>query len=457
MPWCTTPIAASDLISETKVGINGDDATVVFATGSSPWTLATLVSLLNDNLGANGPWSLVDGCVCTEDTTVTSLDLVSIPSSYAMSEKNEVDPAIQACLDCFEEIFGCDLLDLLPDAPEPEELVKADIAAAVLAGIDSLPDQPAQQIISAEIVGWNQSGTPDQWDPPTDFGTPVPALGAIVNPAGIPGQQIGSLFIDPNLPAGSTTFDLTYTILDSTGGMGSVYAVEKSTGIQVPGGGYASGAGGPTQGPVPFDHTVSFVIPPTVDATDVCVVIDAFGVAPIAPSQWGADEIDPSPEALVVVTPSPCANAAICFEDIFGCTISELVSADEAAAGGGVVVEPTEEVQICVAEGMAVIDGVAGTLTYQCGVISAINKVGVGVYDIGFSTPLALPYPVQITVEESGTTDDIMHSYTAGANLVRVILGEQDNGTGAGVPRDRTFSLQVGAKTVTALSPLGGN
>lgn len=265
-------------------------------------------------------------------------------SAEALAELLEDDSA--GTLGCWAKIFGLDADELA--AFLGACLTKENIAAAINAGI--VPGgEGGTQTISAELIGWQEIS--QVWGNTTDhWGTPVPALGAVVNPAGTPGEEIGTLWIDPNLPAGATSFDLTYTILDATGGMGTVVAVEKSTGTQVPGGGYPPGAGGPAQGPVPFDHTVSFTIPAGVDPTDVCVVINAFGVFYEEPNTWGQDEIDPNPETLIVVTPSACAGALECFEAIFGCSLGEMLSADPSSPLSGLDLLTKEDVLTCIIE-----------------------------------------------------------------------------------------------------------
>lgn len=349
MAWCI-PITWGEPFVGNVVGVPYGGGitpnTVQNHTAGPGGTNADMVKDWNDESVPQGiTFSVVEGpdglCICAETNEGVEppvgikivTDGVSQSDTFSEISKEDVvepptDEKKSFIEKCFEIIFGCTFSSMLAAC-----LNKAGLATAIQSEY-SEPGGPVAQTFNGEIIGWNQS-TSGNWLY-GDWGTPVGTIGATVNPAGTPGQQIGTLFVDPNLPpnpplpaAPATSFDFTYTVEDSTGGMGTVGAVEKSTGLQIPGGGYPAAAGGPTQGPVPFDHTVSFTIPAGVDPSDICIVFNAFGVAPAAPSAWGADEINPSTESLIAVTPSQCAPAVACFEDIFGWSIDDMVTTPE--------------------------------------------------------------------------------------------------------------------------------
>lgn len=115
---CTDIIPADALNVSTKVGINGDNSTITFAV-LAPWTLAQLAAELNASAVHGTGWTVSGDQLCTDDATVTSLDLVSIPLTFPLGdvggETGEAEPALRmiGCLD--QDILDklCDIADLL--------------------------------------------------------------------------------------------------------------------------------------------------------------------------------------------------------------------------------------------------------------------------------------------------------------------------------------------------------
>lgn len=325
MAWCVIP-PWPDPVTGPNLNISvfgGDHPGGLDIQFGSPSTWAEIVNLLNDRDRENDNlWSINNGCICVEGPNLPA----SIKHDYegggvinfAEIEKAEVDPEIQACLDCFEQLFGCSFLDMIPaDMP----LTKASIVAAIQAGLTPGEGEPEPTSVTATIIG-SVLGLPGAFIPGTS--TIPDELSPAVNPS-CEADDFGWLVVDLNLPETTqlpTTAATTYTVIDAAAGMGTVYIVDKSTDT-VLGQSYPPGAGG--QGnttAVPFDHTISYTIPAGASPEDVCMVFNAFGQA----GAWegSCDEIGPG-ETIVTVTPNPCASAIACFEEMFGCAIEDMI------------------------------------------------------------------------------------------------------------------------------------
>lgn len=203
------------------------------------------------------------------------------------------------------------------------------ISNALLEG-QAEPGGPEQQVFNGELQGTilPDGGTfngvnifgLNQWDeiahPPENF-----SIGPIINPAcgGPDGSaDIGTLVINPNLPADltATSFDLTIEILDNSAGLGGMFLFCEST-LEV------------------FEATQSAYNSTTTwdisnapcDPDDIRVGISAFGATSSYPVT-SCDEINPVPETIVVVTPSACLAAAACAESLFGCSIGDMLLAN---------------------------------------------------------------------------------------------------------------------------------
>lgn len=209
-------------------------------------------------------------------------------------------------------------------------LTKAKLAEIIQSG-QADPGGPAPQTFNGSLQGTilsdggNFNGVNlfgnNQWDqaahPASNF-----SIGPLINPAcGGPNgsAQIGTIVINPNLPAGLTadSFDLTIEILDNSAGLGGMFLF-CVTDLQ-------------TFGPIQsgFNTTTTWDIsnapcPPE----DIRVGMSAFGATSSYPVE-NCDEINPVPETIVIITPSKCIAAAACAEQLFGCSISEMQAAEE--------------------------------------------------------------------------------------------------------------------------------
>ena len=214
------------------------------------------------------------------------------------------------------------------------KLDKASIVAALQAGQDE-PGGPVAQTFTGSLDGTilTDGGTfngvnlygNSQWDqtahPVSNF-----SIGPLINPAcGGPNgsQDIGTIVINPSLPAGltATTFDLTIDILDNSAGLGSMFLFCVND-LQI----FGTSQSG-------FNSTTTWDIsgapcPPE----DIRVGMTAFGATNSYPVT-SCDEINPVPETIVVVTPSACLGGIACLEEIIGCSLADAVQASGALDG----------------------------------------------------------------------------------------------------------------------------
>ena len=220
------------------------------------------------------------------------------------------------------------------------KLDKAALVAAMQAGIAAVNPEDQQLTIDAEIEGYIPAGNDNgsqqaiygypSYDP-VQFGViPVIESAEGHNPqCDGEGNSIGTLVINPLLPAGSSnTFDLTTTMLDNSGGGGGVFLFCPSTGQYTPYQSTVSSSFGNNTGPVTQTHTLD-ASTLSCPIEDVRVGIAAWGVS----SSYDDDRCDHlSAEigTLVVVTPSECAAALQCFNDLFGCSMQDMVLASGA-------------------------------------------------------------------------------------------------------------------------------
>lgn len=149
----------------------------------------------------------------------------------------------------------------------------------------------------------------------TTYGA-VPNISEPVNPqCDGDGNTIGTLVISPNLPENAAdTFDLTFEVLDNSGGLGAIFAFCPDTGETTPLQGLP-GSFGNNSAPVTITRTFDISALPCAP-DEVLVGINAWGVSG-SYADDRCDELNPLGETLVVVTPSKADFARQCFKDYF--------------------------------------------------------------------------------------------------------------------------------------------
>lgn len=211
---------------------------------------------------------------------------------------------------------------------------KIALAEIIQAG-QSAPGEAAPQTFNGELQGtiltdggsFNSSNLfgHSSWDqvahPASNF-----SIGPLINPAcgGEAGNEnIGTIVINPNLPANTTasSFDLTIDILDNSAGMGAMFLFCVDT-LEI----FGSSTAGQ-------NSTTSWDIsgapcPPE----DIRVGMTAFGATSSYPVT-NCDHINPVVETIVVVTPSECLPALECFETLFGCSLLDMINASSILDG----------------------------------------------------------------------------------------------------------------------------
>ena len=337
-----------------------------------------------------------------------------------------------------------------------KKVTKEFLSAALLAGQQDL-DGPAAQSIDGAIVGFIEGATPNGSQEGI-YGYPsydaalygaVPTIGPLAghNPqCDGPGNTIGTLVIDPNLPAESDgTFDITFTFLDNSGGGGSMFIFCPATGeytqLQSAGGSFGNNTG-------PITRTLSF------DATqlscpveDVLVGINAWGVS----SDYGGDRCDHlSGEVgtLTIVTPSACLPARECFKELFGCYPEEIHSHDEDSGSQNISVQVVkDECAMLHAYGAISPNGEFGD---RCGV--TVTPVSTGIWQVTFDEPYptGASYPVLFgTLNDGGTrdgTDAEVINGTQNANGFQIMTTTGDNSGTADILVERWVNFAVPVK-----------
>lgn len=343
------------------------------------------------------------------------------------------------------------------------------IAEALLAG-QSDPDGPAPQTINGEIQGFipaladnlvtqSQFGYGGAFGYDTTLYPVVPTIGPVVNPACGTGDnktsQIGTLVINPNLPPGSSSnFDLSVVIEDNSAGLGAVILFCPATGQYTAPQGSYSGAVGQTTSILNLDAS-SLDCP----IEDVRVGFLAFGANGNPIYAGNCDEISDEVGTIVVVTPSECLPALNCFEQLFGCSLADLILASGAIDGDGDDDDEqgTEEPQSIVVtrEECGVLHayastGANGEFGQKCN--SSVVRVSEGIYQVTFDQPHpdGPDYPVIFgTLNDGGNrdgTDAEVIDGTQNANGFQYMTMTGDNGGVADVLVDRWTSWAVPAK-----------
>lgn len=323
---------------------------------------------------------------------------------------------------CFLTLFGC-TSEEFDEVFGGGDVTKDAIVAAVQAGLGEVGG-PEPSTSAATIIGTFPSGfVPGDVIPDN--------LGPVINPSCDPDSGLVSLVIDLNIPAGATgSAQTTFTVEDASAGWGTTHIVDKATNTVLaqtypPG---AGGAGNTT--PVPFDHQVSFSIPPT-GGEDICMVINAFGSAGSGPFAGTCDEIGPG-ETILTVTPDPCGPARACFEQIFGCSIFDMLNGDPGFQD--LIATLSEPPNI------AVPDMKCGTVSAEGELIAGnlpVERLGTGQYRINTTSALA----ATVTPHRTVGADDVQPIVSIGVNQVGIQMREQDNGGAEGVLRDEAFSV----------------
>lgn len=219
-----------------------------------------------------------------------------------------------------------------------DKVDKDFIANALQEGIAD-PEGPTQQTINGSIQGFipalagnlvtqSQFGYGGAFGYDTDLYPVVPTIEAPISKACGTGSNdtsvIGTLVINPNLPAGSSdVFDLQITPLDISAGMGGVILFCPATGEYTAPQGTYSGTVGQVR-------TISGLDASSLSCPieDVRVGFLAFGANGNSIYEGNCDEISNEVGAIVAITPSECIGAAECAEALFGCSLGDMLLSD---------------------------------------------------------------------------------------------------------------------------------
>lgn len=339
-----------------------------------------------------------------------------------------------------------------------DKVDKDFIANAIQSGIGSAPEAEPVTIngdISGYIPAAADNGSQQSiygystYD--ADLYGAVPSIGPVAghNPqCDGPGNTIGTLVIDPNLPADSDgTFDITYTFLDNSGGGGGMFIFCPATGetaqLQSAGGSFGNNTG-PVTNTLTFDATV---LPCAVE--DVLIGINAWGVSSDYPGTPRCDHLSAEVGTLTIVTPSQCAPARECFFQLFGCYPEALLPSEYGpGAGDSISVQVVKE-ECPVLHAYGAIGGDSAQFGDRCGV--TVEKLGTGLWQVTFDEPYpTATYPVLFgSLNDGGTrdgTDVEVINGTQNANGFQIMAMTGDNGATADVLVDRWISFAVPIK-----------
>lgn len=221
-----------------------------------------------------------------------------------------------------------------------KNLNKEHLVCALQKGIDALnAGGPAAQTFNGELQGFIASDNSvlggaaifahSGWDP-----VAYPYSGMTIGPvqnASCAGEGIGTLIINPNIPAGNsiTTADFSFEILDNSAGLGGIVPFCITDGRllgpqrTVPNGGLGTNT-------APSNHTVTLTFTDTsCPSEDIRFAYTAWGQQGNAGEN--CDEINPDIETLVTVTPSKRDAARACFAQLFcDFNVEELSDFEEA-------------------------------------------------------------------------------------------------------------------------------
>lgn len=445
MAWCV-PITWNDpfaaQFSGSPFGGSTDGTAAVIPAGG---TTEDLIKFWNDNnIPLGYTFRIEDGCICVDsegvepptgikvgfdpgDPTPTSGNHTANFSEIEKEPMTEKEEFLDACL---QTLFGCSLAEW--QEIFGTELTKTSIGAAIQTGVTA--GGPVEESFTGEILGIFD------WD---TYGTNIPNDLDLISPSGPrscdPDDTFGFLVVNLGLPAtASGTAQTTFTVVDASAGWGSTAIYDKSTG-QFLANTYPPGAGGAGNTvPVPFDHTISFTIPPGSDPTQICLTVNAFGSQGSGAFEGTCDEIGPG-ETIVTVTPDPCAAQAACFAALFGgCSVWDMLKGDESfnAFLNNQINEIIDNRVKCV----SLIPEAVGedALNFYPGSSGATHTVlAPGVHELCFPQGGIIQgsvTPILANTAEPDNDDIVAHVLPLGNGKVIVTLNEQDNGAAPGVP-----------------------